>query len=243
MKKLILTVILTVLVLSSLMADVYIKTKVNTDPINAYGQSIPARETYTEQWISDDFYLSTDGNFSYLFDIKKNIFYYILHRSKSYLEVTPPVDYASLLPEELSQMAQALQQVSLTVTPLNETKIVNNIKCQGYRIEMTMMMYPIEMKIWAAEELPVNLNKFLEKIQPEIIKMQLKTSAQTENEIKKIKGLWLAYETNAQMMGMEITSRAEVVELTQKPAPKGIYAVPAGYVKKDRLEMADLQAF
>ncbi|MBC7362357.1 MAG: hypothetical protein H5U06_08765 [Candidatus Aminicenantes bacterium] len=243
MKKIFLTGILILLLFMSLSADIYIKTRVNVDPINAYGQVIPARETYAEQWVSDDFYLVSDGVLSYLFDLKKNLLYLILHRTKSYIEVAPPVDYASLLPEELSQMAQSLQQMTLTVTPTGETKIINNIKCQGYRLEMTMMMYPIEMKIWASEELPVNLKKFLEKVQPEIIKMQLRATGPAVAEIQKIKGLWIAYDTKAQMMGMEVTSRAEVVELSQKPASKGIYSVPAGYVKKDKLEMADIQGF
>jgi len=69
------------------------------------------------------------------------------------------VDYASLLPPELAPMAQALEQMTISVEPTGETRVINNIQCQGYRMEMTMMMYPVEITIWASEELPVNPEK------------------------------------------------------------------------------------
>lgn len=244
MKKLMMIILLSIVLSAALLADVYIKTVTKVDPINAMGQSIPARETISEQWISDEFYyVNTGEGISYLYDLKKNIMYFIAHRTKSYLELTPPVDFSSLLPAEMAPMAQALQQMTVSVQPTGETKIINNIKCQGYRLAMTMMMYPVEMTIWASEDLPVNLKSFLEKVWPEVMKMELQASGQAAAEISKIKGLWMAYEIKAQMMGADMTSRAEVVELSKKPAPRGIYALPEGYRKKDRLEMADLQGF
>ncbi|MGB9764275.1 MAG: hypothetical protein ACPLZD_02840 [Candidatus Saccharicenans sp.] len=243
MKKTLIMVILIVALFSGLSADVYIKTRVNTDPINAMGQSIPAKETIVEEWVSDNYYLRTGENFSYLFDLKKNLFYLIIQRTKSYIEITPPVDFVSLLPPDLTQMAQALQQMTISVSPTGENKVINNIKCHGYKLDMTIMMYPIEMSIWASEELPVDLKTYLNKIQPEILKMHLQASGQAVAEIQKIKGLWIAYETRAQMMGVEVNSRAEVLELSKKPAPAGIYTIPAGFTKKNQLEMADLQTF
>jgi hypothetical protein len=243
MKKIALTVAFILILVLGVSADIYIKTRVNVDPINAYGQSIPAKETYTEQWVGDDFYLASSEGLGYLFDLKKNLMYIITHNTKSYLETTLPVDYAKLLPRDLSPMAQALEQMTISVRPNGETRLINNLKCQGYSLEMTMMMYPIEMTIWASEELPVNLKIFLDKVQPEILKMQLRASGQAVSEIQKIKGLWIAYEVKAQIMGMEVNSRAELVELSKKSPPKGLYTIPAGYKKKDRLEMEDIQGF
>lgn len=44
-------------------------------------------------------------------------------------------------------------------------------------------------------------------------------------------------------MGMEVKARSEVVEISKKTPPRGIYTLPQDYRKKDRLEMADLQGF
>jgi hypothetical protein len=243
MKKLILTAVSIVSLALALSADVYLKTRLTTDPITAYGQSIPAKQLYTEQWISDDYYLNSSEGLTYLLDIRKNVFYIIGHTTKSYIETKFPVDFATLLPQEMTQMARALQQMTISVRSTGETKILNNIRCQEYWLEMTVMLYPVEMTVWASEELPVNLKNFLEKIQPEILKLQLRASGQAASEIQKIKGLWIAYEGKAEVMGMEVKSRAEVVELSKKPAPAGLYNLPSGYKKKARLEMEDIQWF
>ncbi|MCX8159759.1 MAG: hypothetical protein N3G18_02355 [Candidatus Saccharicenans sp.] len=244
MKRMI-TIILLVAGLSlALYADVYIKTVTKVDPINAMGQSIPARESVSEQWISDDFYfVETGAGFAYLFDSRQNLIYLIAHRTKSYLELRPPVEYASLLPAELAPMAQALEQMTISVQPTGETKTINKINCQGYRLDMTMMMYPVEITVWASEELPVNLKKFLEKVWPEFMKLELQASGRAAAEISKVRGLWIAQESRAQVMGTEVRSRSEVVEISKKTPPSNIYALPQGYRKKDRLEMEDIQGF
>lgn len=244
MKRLILSILLVIGLSAALSADVYIKTVTKVDPINTMGQNIPARESVSEQWISDDFYLVETGEgFSYLFDSRQGLVYLIAHRTKSYLEIKPPVDYAGLLPAELATMAQALEQMTISVQPTGQTRTINNISCQGYRLEMTMMMYPVEINIWASEELPVNLKNFLEKVWPEFIKLELRASGQAASEISKVRGLWISQESRVQMMGMEIRSTTEVVEISKKTPPKNIYALPQGYRKKDRLEMADIQGF
>lgn len=172
MKKLMMIIILSIILSAALSADVYIKTVTNVDPINAMGQSIPARESISEQWISDDFcFAETGTGLAYLYDLRQNLIYLISHRTKSYLELRPPVNYTSLLPPELDPMAQALEQMTISVEPTGETKIINNIRCQGYRLQVTMMMYPVEISIWASEELPVNLKYFLDKVWPEFAKL------------------------------------------------------------------------
>ncbi|MBC7363029.1 MAG: hypothetical protein H5U07_00615 [Candidatus Aminicenantes bacterium] len=244
MKKFLYLVSALLILFSAVRADVYLRARSTTDPINAYGQNIPAREIISEQWIANDFYLQKNGDLtSTLYDIKKNKIYLIFHQSKSYLELTPPVDFASLLPEEMAQMAQALDQLTISVKPTGETKTINNINCQGYKVEMSVLMSPINMKVWASEELPFNLKSFIEKIWPEVIKLELKGNDKAMAELAKIKGLWIAYETQTQTMGLEINSRYEVVEISKKSPPPGIYSVPADYKKKDKLSMEDLQGF
>lgn len=229
---------------SMVQADIYIRARASTDPINAYGQNIPAREMIIEQWIGDDFYCQKSGDsVSYIYDFKKNKMYVIFPRAKSYLELTPPVDYASLLPDELSQMAQALEQLTISVKPTGETRTINNLRCQGYEVEITVLMMPSRMKVWAAEEVPPNLKNFTEKIWPELLKLQLRGNETIKAELAKLKGLWMAYETRVQTMGLEISSRYEVEEISKKTPPPGIYSIPADYKKKDKLSTEDLQGF
>jgi hypothetical protein len=46
---------------------------------------------------------------------------------------------------------------------------------------------------------------------------------------------------NAEIMGAKMHNTTEVVEIGNKTAPASVYAVPAGYTKKDKLSMQDMQ--
>ena len=51
MKKAIFLFLTVLLLVSTLTADIYIKTRINVDPISAFGQNVPASEIFSEQWI------------------------------------------------------------------------------------------------------------------------------------------------------------------------------------------------
>ena len=69
MKRPIIFLLLALSLTARLSADVYIKTVTRVEAIEAMGQNIPARESVSEQWISDDFYfVETGEGFAYLFD-------------------------------------------------------------------------------------------------------------------------------------------------------------------------------
>ncbi len=55
--------------------------------------------------------------------------------------------------------------------------------------------------------------------------------------MKKIDGYWVSSETTANMMGMNIRTTTEVLEIAQKDAPAGTFDVPEGYTKQDKLSM------
>ena len=57
----------------------------------------------------------------------------------------------------------------------------------------------------------------------------------------KIKGFWISSETTMEMMGAKIRTTSEVVEISKKTPPAGVYSVPAGYTKQDKLSMQDMQ--
>jgi hypothetical protein len=43
------------------------------------------------------------------------------------------------------------------------------------------------------------------------------------------------------MMGANMKANSQVLEISKKDAPAGVYAVPVGYTKKDSLSMQDLR--
>ena len=69
-------------------------------------------------------------------------------------------------------------------------------------------------------------------------RMQMQIDEAGVKEMSEIQGFWVASETKA---GGMISSRSDVVEISQKAAPAGIYDVPAGYAKKTAFTMEDMQ--
>src|SRR5512147_1375989 len=104
MKKLAAVAVIVLAFGLALNADVYIKSKTHTDPISIMGQSQPAKDGITEQWISDDAVAMTMENTASIIDLKNNKMYIINHASKTYVEAALPLDMAKLLPPQAAGM-------------------------------------------------------------------------------------------------------------------------------------------
>ncbi|MBN2409058.1 MAG: hypothetical protein JXE07_04920, partial [Candidatus Aminicenantes bacterium] len=221
-------------------ADVYVKSKSHTDAFAVMGQSQPAKDETIEQWIGDDKFAHIGPEMSSIVDLKKNMMVLITHKDKSYVETELPLDISKLLPKEMAQMMAGMMKMTVTVTPNNQSKTIGQWKCSGYDASIQMMMMPIKMAVWASTDVPVDMEKF-SKIYSNVIKAQLRLDDAAMAEMMKIKGYWIATETTAEMMGAKMRSATEVVEMTKKNPPAGVYSVPSGYTKKEFLSMEALQ--
>ena len=241
MKKLFVFMALAAFLVASAGADVYIKSKTHTDPMSMMGQNTPAKDDIVEQWLGDDVFSMKTGGTGSIVDLKKGVIYIINHNEKSYIESTLPLDFSKLLPAEMAAMAQGMMKMTVTVSPNGQTKTIGSWPCKGYDVTMQMMMMPMKMAVWATTEVPFDLNKYMEKTYGAQLAAQLRLDDAAIAEMKKIKGYWIASETTMEMMGAKIRTTSEVVEMTKKTPPAGVYTVPAGYKKQDKLSMKELQ--
>ena len=240
MKK-ISTIFIAVIVLAAFAgADIYVKSKVHTDAFAVMGQSRPASDTVSEQWIGDDAFAMVSPERSSIINFKKNMMYMINHGNKTYIEATLPLDFSKLLPAEMASMA-AMMKMTVTVNPNGQTKTIGQWKCSGYDVTMQMMMMPMKMAVWATADVPFDLSNYMQKIYGSSLQAQMRLDEASVNEMKKIKGFWISSETSSEMMGAKFKSLTEVTEISKKTPPAGVYAVPAGYQKQDKLSMQDLQ--
>ena len=88
-----------------------------------------------------------------------------------------------------------------------------------------------------------NLVKDTENKQFRVVKAFPDTIASQEalDEFKKIDGWQIKTEMSMNMMGAEMKTSTEVVEISEKTPPEGTFSVPAGYTKKEKFTMQDLQ--
>jgi hypothetical protein len=236
MKKFFALTALVLMAALSLSADIYVKQMTHTDGM--MGQ--PATDVIQEQWISDNAFASVSSDQSIIMDMKKNLMYMINHKAKTYVESTLPMDLTKLLPPEFAAMA-GMMMMTATVSPTTQTKKVGQWDCTGYDVTITIMGAPMKMRLWATTDVPFDYNQFNAKIWGNLLKGQMMLDEASVQEMMKIKGFQIASEMSGEIMGVKFNTTTEVLEISKKNPPANVYAPPAGYAKKDKLSMEDLQ--
>lgn len=238
MKKLTLVVTLVVISLAFLNADVYIKTKTHTDAFEIMGQKQPAKDQVMEQWLGDNKFAQIAESQTMVLDLNKNVIYVIYPGSKSYVEANLPFDISKLVPEQMAAMLK-MMKMTVTVNPNGESKKIGDWNCKGYDITMNMQMMTMKMKSWVTQDVPFDWKAFSEKMFPQIMKLSgsIGLGENDLKEFKKLEGFQVAMEMTMNMMGKDIKTTSQVVEMSKKSAPAGIYSVPQGYTKQDKLTL------
>ena len=240
MKKLCVFFFLVLVLAAFASADIYIKSKTHTDAFAVMGQNQPAKDETTEQWFGEDKFAAITPGQSIVVDLKKNMFYMINHTNKTYIESPLPFDFTKIVDAQMAQMMSQMMKMTVTVTPNNQTKTIGQWNCSGYDVAINMMMMPMKMSVWASTNVPFDVDKFM-KLYTNVLKAQLRLDDAAIQEMMKVKGYWIATETNAEIMGAKMHNTTEVIEITKKSADASVYSVPAGYAKKDKLTMQDMQ--
>jgi hypothetical protein len=221
-------------------ADVYVKSKVHSDAWAMMGQSQPAKDEVSEQWFNDDQFAVVSPETSIIVDIKKNIIDIINHKQKTYIESPLPFDFTKILDPQMAQMMGQMMKMTVTTAPNGQTKTIGQWKTEGYDVTINMMMMPMKIAVWTSADVPFDLAKF-QNLYMNVMKAQMRLDDASVKELAKVKGYWIASETTMEMMGAKIRTATEVVEIVKKTPPASVYSVPAGYTKKDKLSMQDMQ--
>jgi len=220
------------------LADTYIKTKTHTDPVTIMGQAQPAKDDITEQWLGKSMLCVITGSQSTIVDNVRKVLVFVNHSDKTYVETPLPLDISKLIPPEAAPMLN-MMKVTIKVAPTAETRKVANYTCQGYDVDWNMAMMPMKMKAWASTGVPFDWSTY-SSMNENVSKLGMIDDASMA-ELRKIKGVQLAHEMTGNLMGAAMKITSEVVEISEKPAPAGVYSVPAGYTKKPSLSITDLQ--
>jgi hypothetical protein len=234
MKKLILIASIVVISFAFLHADVYIKQKTNTGAF--MGQ--PPKEIFSEHWLGANKMAVISPDTSMIMDLGANKLYMVYHKNKSFIETDLPLDMTKLMPEQMAQMMKGMMDgMTISVQPNGQTRKVLNWNSNGYDVKITVMGMEIKMAFWACKDVPFDWKKY-GSMYSEVYKAQFRMGKKFMDEFKKVEGFPVATEMDA--MGMKVTTTT--VEINpKKAAGAGVYSVPAGYTKKDKLSMEEMQ--
>jgi hypothetical protein len=236
-------------------ADVYIKIKTHTDSYYDSGVIMPAEDSIEEMWIGDEKIVFITGrgllhflpseNQTEIYDLENNLVSIIFPKKKIYAQSPLPLDMSKLL---TSQYYSRLQRFKIKgiVKKTDETKKVGEWNCKKYELE-TWIMYegirPVEkyISIWMTTEVPFDLDMYGKAAANERKLRDLRYDDDLLSEWNKIKGCQIALEMTSYYRGVARRYYEEVVEISEKNPPDGIYSVPPGYTKKERLSGQDLR--
>ena len=220
-------VIFTLFSVSFVQADIFIQSKRHTDSYTMMGKTYPAQDLIITKWLSKDKFRSDEGNKSTIIvrlDINK--VYVINHQEKSYSVIDLPIDLSKVLPPQAQQMMQMFN-MKTTVTDTGETKKIRKWNCKKYVMNMQGRMININTEIWATKDIKIDYDTY--KKFGEIITGLNPMFKDMGKELKKIEGLTIYSVITTNMMGNNIKTAEEVIEITKKSPPKGHYELPTGY--------------
>jgi hypothetical protein len=226
-------------------ADVYIKQKNHTDGFSMMGQSQPAKDDLFVTWMSKDMARMDHGeDSSIIIRMDKKVMYMIDHSEMRYTEM--PIDSkgdifsSAISASDMSDEEQAeakkmmagfatMMKPKVTVTETGETQKIKNWNCKKYDMTMSMMGMTTKSEVWASEDIKIDYELYRN--------LNFSLLGQTQGiedmmkEMEKIKGIVVMSTGSMSMMGTDVKSTQELVEVAEKSAPKGTYDVTEGYKK------------
>jgi uncharacterized membrane protein YqiK len=215
-------------------ADVFIQSKRHTDSFTMMGRTTPAKDVIITSWISKDKFRSDEGDEqSMIVRLDKNKLYVINHTEKTYSIVDLPIDFEKLIPPEAKPMMQQMMQMlkmTVTVQDTGETKNIKGFNCKKYLVNMRGGMMSMNLEVWTTKDIKIDYDtyaKFSECIMG--INPMFKDIT---DEMKKIEGFTVYSAGTMSMMGTDVKTTEELMEVSEKSAPAGLYDIPSGYTEK-----------
>jgi hypothetical protein len=230
------------LVANIVSADIYMKQKQKTGAFAMMGQKQPAQEVITESWIADNAMWTKMGDKGMLMKEDGGMIMFD-HVKKTYTEMNMnPEKMAAASGRKMDAEDKAdfkklmgkMMDIKVSVQATGEKKKINGYNCGKYIQTMDMGMGTNKSIIWATTDIKVDADvyaKFTASMLANQPGME-KSIDQIEKEMKKIKGVQVLNETSMNIMGQEMKTTVELLEIKQGKAPGKVLSIPKGYKKK-----------
>ncbi|HEY7529271.1 MAG TPA: DUF4412 domain-containing protein [Gemmatimonadota bacterium] len=213
--------------------ETYVEARTHTDEVSVMGRTVPARDGTTRTWIGEDRIAVQDEAAGNTVILRADLgrIYVVMPEARTYYESPIPFQF----PPEMQQMMQVLNP-QVTVTPTDETRVVNEWTARLTKVHVTMMGQDVAMDMWMSPDVGVPT----ERVRALTQAMFSANPAFSELGAKmaSIEGYPVRVESRVTVMGSSFGSWQEVQTVETREAPPGTFEVPAGYEKTDRLPTA-----
>lgn len=211
-------------------ADTLLTIESHRDAVEFAGQQQPAEDSTIEVWIGDGQISRSDPRATIIVDPEAMTV--VNHAGQTYTVLELPLDFDSLVPPEMKQMAQ-MSKLTAKVTPTDERKKIGDWNVRRYDIEMTNPAgLAVSTTMWLTRDLDIDYSSY-QSLAAQT--MAMVGDSELVAEMSKLEGFPVLQETTFDMAGSTVTSREELVSVEQREPPAGTYSAPEGYEESDQL--------
>lgn len=223
-------------------ADTCVRIENHTDEYYYMGQTHAAVDRIDEIWFGDNKVAYVTGNQKFIFDAGDSSFVFVILRDSSYAEARLPFDWASLVSKDTYAFLERYRRRG-EVKQTAATKTIDDWLCREYEIDSWLDVEDgryneREEKAWMSEEMPLDWDLF-RRVHRDFLELS-NYDDDLITELLKIDGFSVATETKTYIQGFSVNSHERVVDVSEKTAPPGLYAIPGGFSKKSELTIEDL---
>jgi len=223
-------------------SDYYLKEIVHADRYS-WGSLQESKFLHSnELWVSSQRVTSIEKDRITILDLALDSLYILNPQTRTYLATTIPPAIPDILSDELRWMYKQ-EVTSASVKLEGNSKVICGHPCARYEVTTWREAHGSkknerEMVVWACNALPFEHTAYSEMVR--CMRMVFNRDENGMAELAKIDGVQMSIEMpdGGWFSGRKLVS--EIVEVTPRPAPEGIYRVPNDYRRVERLTAADL---
>jgi hypothetical protein len=227
-----------------LYSDSCIKEKLHTDSYYYSGVVQPAEDSEREIWIGEKKLCTLSNNWKIILDINQNVMFIVNRQDSSYVESSLPFEWSKVVSQDMVSMLKVFETKGSVKQSGNKKKI-GKWECQEYEVNSYIMyqgnkVNETDSKIWASREVLSNIENF-----PQLMRIMRKFANYDSSfidQLSRIEGYQVSLESLFYPKGFSVASNQKVIEVIEIDPPAGTYEIPAGYSKKESLNLDELRS-
>lgn len=242
MKRMLLAIMLCTAV-THLSGDVLMEQSYHRDEYYHHGGMDPAVDREIRQWIGADQMAYIVEDVRVILDLEKKTGILVNHETKSFVEFPLPVDLEKIAGESLVPRLKMFKLLG-EVEAGGKKKKIGEWKCRGYTMHTWIVWegdryYETETTSWVTKNVPFSVKRY-RKFMEHIFVLSNMDPALIE-QMLAIRGVQVSSDSVFYTEGHPVRSYTKVGVIREKEPPPGVYGVPEGYKKKEKLTREDLR--
>jgi hypothetical protein len=245
MKSALLAALVLMMTVSSLSAEICVKHHTHTDEYYYGGTTTPEVNRNAEIWFGEGKLAYVHERVKMIFDVSGNTLTFINSGDSIYMETTLPPTWENIIVEEEVPRLKMYQYTG-EMKDLGETKEIDGHQCAGYMLTTWIPYEDIlynetDEVAWYTEDVPFDLDLY-RKVYPCLLLLRNYNPELIES-LGGGTGYPVRSESTRYQKGIEIKTVNTIEEIVEVDAPEGLWTVPEGFTRKDRLTINEIRGY